>query len=275
MASSRPAPCCPKDSEPLLLMKDYSALGEMITLNASLPCYVARRADSTSRAVVMFSDMFGVHTGRHKQLCDDLAADGFIAVCPDFFVDAPYMKRAPAYGSTLCCVANFICGLASGSYAKNTKKHTWDATLRVKVMDIVVPWLQSQGARDFAAVGFCWGSYGSQKCGAQPVFKCCASFPPATDGFCKNVGEDDLQVCREATCPQLMVVTKTESDRWQPGSVAHKASEEATQGRLTWKLEGAASHGYMTRGDTKSAETMEAVKRGYKDMVALFEANMA
>ena len=32
-------------------------------------------------------DIFGLHTGRHVQLCDELAAEGYVAVCPDCFRD--------------------------------------------------------------------------------------------------------------------------------------------------------------------------------------------
>ncbi|CAK0822860.1 unnamed protein product [Prorocentrum cordatum] len=265
-----PPPCCPPESEPLLMMGDYMPLGEMVSVRDDLPCYVAKPPKPSKHAVIMFTDMFGVDTGRHKQICDDLASNGFLTICPDFFVDAPYMKKH-AWGISLSCACEFICGLLCGGFDKITRGHAWEVSLREKVMDKVVPWLRSQGADKFLTVGFCWGSYGAMRCCALPDFVCGVSFHPSTEGFCKSTKEDALAICRSVRAPQLVVATSGEPDSWKPGGVAQRACEEALPGHIIWKVEDKMSHGYMTRGDTKDPEIFEAVNRGLQDMIAFFK----
>jgi len=270
----RPPACCPEGAEPLLLMQDYVPSGEMVTVGENLPCYVARPSGSCTSAIVMFTDMFGVHTGRHKQLCDELALEGFLVICPDFFYGAPYMKKVPSYGITLGCFCQFFCLVICKSFEKKTRIHGWDVSLRAKVEGQVVPWLRSQGAQKLASVGFCWGSYGAMKSCTLADFSCGISFHPSVDGFCKATGEDDLAVCRDIKCPHVVVVTKNEPDRWKPGGAAQAACEEVTPCKVSFKLEAEMQHGFMTRGDTKKKpEVLDAIKRGMQDMITLFKAN--
>jgi dienelactone hydrolase len=256
-------------------MGDYVPLGEMVSVGDDLPCYVAKPPEPSKCAVIMFTDMFGVHTGRHKQICDDLASNGFLTICPDFFVDTPYMKKRHAWGTSCGCVCEVICGILCKTFDKITKVHAWEVSLREKVEDKVVPWLRSQGATKFVTVGFCWGSYGAMRCCALPDFACGVSFHPSTEGFCKSAGEDALAICRSVKVPQLVVATSQEPDTWRPGGAAQCACEEVLPGRITWKLEDKMNHGYMTRGDTKDAAILEAVKRGFQDMFAFFKRHAA
>merc|ERR1719433_648067 len=121
-----PPACCPAGSEPLLIMADYQPAGEMVVVGGDLPCYVARPSRPSHSAVIMFSDMFGIHTGRHKQMCDLLASEGFLVLCPDFFKDAQYIRNTPSWGVTLSCACQVICGLLCKTLDKKTQAHAWD-----------------------------------------------------------------------------------------------------------------------------------------------------
>mmetsp|Transcript_52581 Transcript_52581/g.97347 ORF Transcript_52581/g.97347 Transcript_52581/m.97347 type:complete len:273 (+) Transcript_52581:54-872(+) len=260
--------CCPPESEPLREMQAYSPKHDMVQIG-TLSCYVAEPTAPTANAVIMFADMFGVHTGRHKQFVDMLADNGYLAVCPDFLKDRPYMSGStPSFGMSCSCAAEFLVKVLSGAFDRRTRTFAWDAYMRQKVVDEIMPWLSAKGARNFGAVGFCWGTYGAMKCGSLSQFKCCVGFHPSTEGFCKASKEDDLQVCKDIKCPQLMLATKSESDRWKPNGAAHKACEEVLPGKIRWELQDGVMHGYMTRGDTQKAETMQAVKYGFDSMIA-------
>lgn len=267
--------CCPADAEPLREMKDYKPKHEMTKIQ-SLNCYVAMPSAAATQGVIMFTDMFGVNTGRHKQFCDMLAGNGYLAVCPDFIGERPYMSSlsTPSFGMNYCCAVEFLFKFFSGNFGRKTKSFAWETYMKQKVMGELVPWMKMKGVSSFAAVGFCWGTYGAMKCAAYPEFKCCAGFHPSTEGFCKNTGEDDLEVCRSIKCPQLMIATKSESEKWRPNGEAHKACEMALPGKVTWHLQDNAMHGYMTRGDTLKPETMEAVKYGFESMMTLFKQNL-
>lgn len=251
-------------------MTDYTPSGEMVTIG-QMPVYVARPPAKADCGVVMFTDMFGVNTGRHKQLCDQLARQGFLVACPDFFVEHPYLGSPPKFGVSVCCITEGICKYMCGRFDKNSRDHhAWDVSLRVKVMDTLLPWMRDQGTCEFASVGFCWGAYGAMKCAASPDFRCCTVFHPSVDGFCKATGEDDLKICKEVKCPILVVATSMEKDAWRPGGAAQRSCEEAVPGKVTWKFEEKQSHGYMTRGDVnKDALTLAAVNSGMNDILSM------
>ena len=64
-------------------------MGEYITITAtigpgSFSAYLARPAGPAASAVVVLHEVFGINADL-RQTCDDLAARGFIAVCPDLF----------------------------------------------------------------------------------------------------------------------------------------------------------------------------------------------
>mmetsp|Transcript_12461 Transcript_12461/g.27747 ORF Transcript_12461/g.27747 Transcript_12461/m.27747 type:complete len:276 (-) Transcript_12461:8-835(-) len=271
------AKCCPDGAEPFREMKDYVPEHEMVQIG-SMSCYAAAPTEPTLNAVIVFADMFGVHTGRHKQLVDMLAHHGYLAVCPDFLRERPYMRGStPNFGMNYCCAAEFLVKMLTGAFDRNTRTFAWDTFMRKKVVDEIMPWLNAKGAKNLAAIGFCWGTYGAMKCGSLPQFKCCVGFHPSTEGFCKAAKEDDLKVCKDVKCPQLMIVTKNESERWKPDGAAHKACEEALAGlpgTVLWELQDGMMHGYMTRGDTQKVETMQAVQYGFDSMIGFFRENL-
>lgn len=265
--------CCPAGAEPLLIMADYEPKGKLITIR-DIQCYVSWPAEGTTSAVIVFQDIFGIHTGRHKQWCDMLAEEGYGAVAPDFTGTDPIVPNAPRYGCSVCCFCSFLCGICCGSYRRKQLALSWDNSMGYHVLQCVVPWLQDKGATKLASVGFCFGTYGAQNCGRVPeVFSCTASFHPSTEGFCKSCEEDDLALCRAIKVPQLVVATSMESARWHPGGDAQTASEEDGTA-TTWLLEPTQQHGFMTRGDTSNTETLAAIRKYKRMMLEFFEANM-
>lgn len=162
----------------------------------------------------------------------------------------------------------------SGRFTTFARAHSWDTKLRNDVMTRVLPWMEEQGAQKFCAVGFCWGAYGAIKCAAFPQkFVCCASFHPSTETICRKTGEDDLQMCREVRCPQLVVSTSMETSRWQPGGAAQEAIEQAAPGGM-WELAKDVKHGYMIRSNIAEPANRDAVQRGYTMMLEFFKKNM-
>jgi dienelactone hydrolase len=222
--------CCPAGAEPLLLMAGYSPTGETVTIGKeSLQCYVAwpKPNKANGRAVFVFQDVFGIHTGRHKQFCDMLAEQGYGVVAPDFTGKDAIVKNPPQYGCTFCCLLGMVGGVCCGGFSRKTKKLSWGNAMGSMILETVVPDLHMRGATKIASVGFCWGSYGAICCGQSPQLFCCnAAFHPSTEGICKGNGEDDLALCHAAQVPQLVVATGMESARWKPGGAAQQACGE-------------------------------------------------
>lgn len=62
-------------------------MGETLTItvkDGAFSAYVARPPASSAPAVVVIQEIFGVNAVM-RGICDDLAAQGFLAVCPDLF----------------------------------------------------------------------------------------------------------------------------------------------------------------------------------------------
>ncbi|WP_332769930.1 dienelactone hydrolase family protein [Phenylobacterium sp.] len=62
-------------------------MGEMITIkgeDGDFAAYLARPAKTKAPAVVVIQEIFGVNAVM-RDICDGLAAEGFLAVCPDLF----------------------------------------------------------------------------------------------------------------------------------------------------------------------------------------------
>lgn len=64
-------------------------MADTVTIKAtdgsgSFSAYVAKPASGSGPAVVAIQEIFGVNAGM-RQICDDLAANGYIAICPDLF----------------------------------------------------------------------------------------------------------------------------------------------------------------------------------------------
>ncbi|MDP3174157.1 MAG: dienelactone hydrolase family protein [Phenylobacterium sp.] len=62
-------------------------MGETITItteDGAFSAYLARPASTPAPAIIVLQEIFGVNAGL-RQICDNLAGEGFLAVCPDLF----------------------------------------------------------------------------------------------------------------------------------------------------------------------------------------------
>ncbi len=64
-------------------------MGEMIKIealdeDALFPAYMAAPSGDGKAAIIVIPEIFGVNAGI-RQKCDQLAADGYLAVAPDIF----------------------------------------------------------------------------------------------------------------------------------------------------------------------------------------------
>lgn len=73
--------CCPAGSEPQL-DTTYKGKGQDITYQ-DLPLYVV--GTGHTKAVLVNYDIFGPNGGRTKQVCDQLADEGYLVVMPDYY----------------------------------------------------------------------------------------------------------------------------------------------------------------------------------------------
>lgn len=84
-------------------------MGEYITIttdDGAFQAYMARPDLPVAPAVVVLHEVFGVNADQ-RQTCDDLAREGFIAVCPDL-----YWRQTPGVDLSVTSEADWNTGMA-------------------------------------------------------------------------------------------------------------------------------------------------------------------
>merc|ERR1712130_792969 len=124
---------------------DYQQQGEVVDLDSGLQIYVVGEPDG--RPVVIWNyDIRGFNGGRTRERCDELAAQGFMVILPDYFRGVVPQECAP--GDFACWGALVPIMTANTNWTR--LESDWN---------LVRSWAEEKGVSTFAAVGTCWGSY--------------------------------------------------------------------------------------------------------------------
>uniref|UniRef100_A0A1A7WN71 Carboxymethylenebutenolidase homolog n=1 Tax=Iconisemion striatum TaxID=60296 RepID=A0A1A7WN71_9TELE len=130
---ANPCPCDIGDRS------DYGGLGQEVQID-HIKAYVVKPSAPSDKAVLVIHDIYGWELPNTRYMADMLAANGYIAVCPDFFVGKE------AWGPTK--------DWAKFQEWLEDKK----PTIINKEVDAVLKFLKEQcGAKRIGTVGFCWG----------------------------------------------------------------------------------------------------------------------
>uniref|UniRef100_A0A8C4KIX6 Carboxymethylenebutenolidase homolog n=1 Tax=Dromaius novaehollandiae TaxID=8790 RepID=A0A8C4KIX6_DRONO len=118
----RPCPCATGDRF------DYEVCGQEVQVE-HIKAYVCKPSGKSDKAVVVIHDIFGWQLPNTRYIADLLTANGYIAICPDFFV-----------------------GKEFDDWLK-----TRDARKINKEADAVWKYLKEQcGRKKLGVIGFCW-----------------------------------------------------------------------------------------------------------------------
>uniref|UniRef100_A0A3Q4AK75 Carboxymethylenebutenolidase homolog n=1 Tax=Mola mola TaxID=94237 RepID=A0A3Q4AK75_MOLML len=130
---ARPCPCDIGDR------MDYGGLGHEVQIE-HIKAYVVKPSSASDRAVIVIQDIYGWQLPNTRYMADMLAANGYIAVCPDFYVG----KEPWSPSSDWSRFQEWL----------EDKK----PTNINKEVNAVLKFLKEQcGAKRVGAVGFCWG----------------------------------------------------------------------------------------------------------------------
>ncbi|XP_070536184.1 carboxymethylenebutenolidase homolog isoform X2 [Ptychodera flava] len=120
--------------------EEYTAAGNMTTVNSNLTAYVSQpREMSCKGAVLVFHDIFGLDIGANRAAADELARNGYTAVLPDLFRGNPWTSSSDW--------RQF--GIWMSGHPQERINNDVDATLEFIE--------QSLDYDDIGIVGFCWG----------------------------------------------------------------------------------------------------------------------
>eukprot|EP00929_Paragymnodinium_shiwhaense_P067659 TRINITY_DN34022_c0_g1_i1.p1 TRINITY_DN34022_c0_g1~~TRINITY_DN34022_c0_g1_i1.p1 ORF type:complete len:278 (-),score=44.10 TRINITY_DN34022_c0_g1_i1:202-1035(-) len=276
MQMSRPSPCCPPGAEPLLEGITYQPRGQMVDLGEK-ECYVARpTTGDCSLGILLFHDGLGFPAGRCKEICDDLASAGYLVIMPHWH-DGFLGKGLPEFECTCAGYMKAICNipylLCCGGLKKFGEATKWDTKIKPYIFDSVLPWLESQGVKKTAAIGFCWGTYQVFRCAQHPdKFACGVDFHMSVDSCCKTQKENDMDMCRAVRCPQLIVACKGDAKSYFPGGDAANAVLQAAPGSKV--LETEQKHGFFNRGDPSIPEKRAAILKFHAEMMDFLKTHL-
>ncbi|XP_059182637.1 carboxymethylenebutenolidase homolog [Centropristis striata] len=130
---AKPCPCDIGDR------MDYGGLGQEVQIE-HIKGYVVNPTSASDKAIIVIQDIYGWQLPNTRYMADMLAANGYIAVCPDFYVGKEPWNPSLDW----------------------SKFEEWledkKATNINKEMDAVLRFLKEQcGAKHIGVVGFCWG----------------------------------------------------------------------------------------------------------------------
>jgi len=151
--------------------------------------YVVGDMRGATSAIVVGHDVFGVHSGRTREICDELAESlGVIVICPDFFrggaggkdsanAIASAIGPKPWYhkpGAWLAGAWNLR------SFLRGVGECTW-MIVGKELHERVVPFLRSMGVERIALLGFCWGGWFVTRASSSDIFSCAAACHPSLE----------------------------------------------------------------------------------------------
>jgi dienelactone hydrolase len=286
--------CCTPAAHPPLTPSGEELTGSFEIIagaSGSFECYFSYPPSGApiKGAILLAHDIFGLRTGRHAQLCDELAHEGYVAACPDLFGDGA-ARAAALQGcgwpiksfsnlmSLLCC--------CKASWLMSALRLGWDSDIRPKVV-ATLEHLQHGAAsatleasaggtglrplRACSVVGFCWGAgivarMLDENCASRlPLAVACGvAFHPSLRG------EEGRTLVANVARPLLLAPAGDDPAPVQPdGELARMLAEndKAGGGEAASSAAGGRCvvpfpemlHGWMTRGPLSD----EAIKRDY------------
>lgn len=170
----------------------------------SISCYVSGDP-KWKTAIIVCHDVFGKDMGKHKALCDALAAGGHYVICPDFFEGGsiePYYKskEVPAGLEWL-------------------RRFNWQHCSNI--LEHVYLHLEENGIKKVGAIGFCWGCWVVAKM-TQDHAKCQAgvwAHPSVFVGKDLYEGETEHELAAAVKSPTLIMPSKQEPDFYRNGEL--------------------------------------------------------
>jgi len=235
---------------------DYQQQGKVMDLGSGLQVYVVGEPDGRP-CVIWNYDIRGFNGGRTRERCDDLAAQGFMVILPDYFRGVVPEECGPG---DFACWAGLVPVMAAVS--------NW--TQLEADWGLVRSWAEEQGVTSFAAVGTCWGSYMTIRMSSLPEVVAGVSVHPSHSVLIPQLGEDEAEILGQVEAPQLFLPTMTDSDNVKPGGLgetvlAGKGLEVSVVPFLTMR------HGFLTRGDISDPEVAAEVSRAMNVTVDFIE----
>jgi len=250
--------CCPPGSEPgeCTTCTDYKEQGNEITLNG-LSLYTVGKG---SKVIIMVSDIFGWKSGRHREMCDQFATQGYRVVLPDLF-----------HGTAKDAPFNIVSLIFKGySFYKRMKSFPW-SKLASDIHGILIPYLEKEGATSIGCIGFCWGAWVIWHAAASDKIRCGVCCHPSLQ-VTLAFGEDVKQLTEKIQSPQLLLPAGNDSaDLKKNGKVVQILQKKNLVEVSEFPT---VKHGFVTRGDLRDNNVSREVQRALDLSMSFFRKHL-
>ena len=292
IGSDQPAPCCTARAHSATAATTSSLRGTFEILPpfggrrdaaaSATECYVVSppTGRTVKGGVLVVHDIFGLHTGRHAQYCDELADEGWIVCMPDAFgdgrarADAALLPRWPIKGA--CNILELLCCCKGGWMTKMMKMPWSDIEPRLFAAAARASQLYAganvatrttHSAMPLFAHGFCWGAWPVAQLLANestiyPVPQTPDTTGPPPPSVCGGVcfhpsfqvGGDVATLAAAVKLPLLLCPCGDDPVDVQAGGLVTQQLEQA--GRSDFKVHPFPDmlHGFMMRGPIDDGE---------------------
>ena len=253
--SSSPPSCCPPDSsEPFARSpSDYVPQGKMIDINcpgggkAPMPTYIVGD-ESSSKCLLILADIYGIHSGRHKVIADELAHRcGYFVVMPDVFRnDPPFTEQEQNFQKAL---DNYVF------------KH-----LETDLVEAIYPYCRSSNnRRKVASLGFCYGAYLWCMMASHVTFEALVSPHPSIFNAAKHAKDDLSTAIAAIKCPVYLLNAPEDPPEQQPGgNIQRILTENGNTDSVFETMENDVKHGWSCRGDVSDPVIKQAVNESFE-----------
>lgn len=237
--------CCPPSALGKLDPGDYKPKGVKEVVDG-LTIYRVGQGD---KCIVWNYDIFGLDSGRTKEMADLFSDNGYMVLVPDYYRGE---FRDPAVDQDI------------GPFLKG--KSNW-SLLEEDWLKRVRPHAVNNGAKKFASIGTCWGSYVTLKLSGLGEMAAGVSWHPSHVVVSNLTGENVSTLFENIKCPQLFMPAGADAPEDRLGGLASQI--------LGSKLEivefNEMLHGWTVRGNMTDPAISRDVHKAVEETLAFLK----
>jgi dienelactone hydrolase len=265
--------CCPENSLGFLQEDpNYVLKGKVIEIPASnkqskIDAYIVGEG---SKGLVVNCDMFGIHSGLHKRVCDEISAlllgcsslsyliyshmlifislIDVVVILPDYF-----MNGTIVYGDNTSWF--FFPRLIGAFFSGGFSQYPWETSMKVTFDTTVDYLIQTHKVSKVALWGFCWGGYVNFRASGESlhvnIIAGAVSSHPSVSGVGMIFSDNIEEIVKKVRCPQFVMSSNQEPADWKPGGKVEEWLKAKTFSVPSKVIHYNQTHGFVTRGDLK------------------------
>jgi len=253
-------PCCPPGSEPALVT-NYNPRGHTLTVNG-LTFYASGEG---KQGILFFHDGLGPRSGRTYELIDQLAAQGYTVVMPDFF-HGKGLDTVPVNLFTYVWYKKAI-----WANIENTK---W-SQINNELNTVVYPYFTQCGVEKIGAIGFCWGTWCVAHASATNKIACGIQCHPSLVVAAKINKENLDDLVAHIKCPQALLPGGNDPPEVRPGGLVEQILKQKSFGEDCIVEDFPKMlHGWVNRGRLDDPLVLRDFKRSFDIIVNFFKKHL-